>query len=90
MRCPTKAETLSRPCPTCRGWAHKAINCQSCAGCGVIHYRYGKVILPKGNSHTNLAILQYGLILVHLLRAPSLNSLHIAQVNRVHFVGWHQ
>ena len=48
MRCPSKAETLSRPCPTCRGWAHKAINCQSCAGCGVIHYRYGKVVLPKG------------------------------------------
>lgn len=48
MRCPTKAETLSRPCPTCRGWVQEgAPTCPACNGSGVIRYRYGKLIQKK-------------------------------------------
>ena len=48
MRCPTKAETLYRPCPDCRGWANVTPKCPACAGTGVIRYRYGKVVAPQG------------------------------------------
>lgn len=47
MRCLTKAETLYRPCPDCRGWANVSPKCPSCAGSGTIRYRYGKVIAPQ-------------------------------------------
>lgn len=48
MRCPSKAETLHRPCPECRGWDNVSPKCPNCGGTGTIRYRYGKILVPTG------------------------------------------